>query len=218
MQSVREEVRDLERVRYVTQNYERLQGLKVLPVGVLMLLISALTLLQVDLPGMTPEEEGTLFGVLLLFGGLFGILVAMLIGWVIGDFYERRYGKAQRLPLSRRTMWLVASGVVAFWVAHMTDVVLQAPVYLPYLVLGVADVLFWWPERRFRAHYLVAAAAFVVVGFLPLTGVLSENYAEALRLLFLLLGVSTIAIGICDHLILRRTLLPVPEDDNGRAI
>lgn len=218
MQSAREKIRDLERIRYVTQNYERLQGLKVLPVGVFMLMISALTLFRLDLPGMTPEEEGTLFGVLLFFGGLFGLLVAVLIGWVIGGRYERRYGKARRLRLSRRALVLIFVGTVAFYVADTVDAALPIPFYPSYLILGAAGVVFWWPERRFRSHYLAAAAVFVIVGLLPLLGVLPENYAEVPGLIFLLLGLSTIAVGLLDHLLLVRTMKQLPEEEDGRAV
>ena len=212
MQSAREEIHNLERVRYVTENYEQLQGLKMVPVGILMLTISALTLLRVDLPGMSYKKETILFGVLLIIGGMLGIAVASLAAWVIGGRYERMYGKARQLPSSRRMVVLVVLGWIAFWIAPMTDVVLQTPVYPIYLVIGIAGIIFWWPEKRFRVHYLVAAVTFLIVGFLPLTGMLPGNYTEALWLLFLHFGVSVVVIGLLDHLLLVRTLKAVPED------
>lgn len=213
MQSTKEEIRDLERVRYVTENYERLQGLKMMPVGVLMLALAVFALLRIDWPGMTSEEEGALFGVLLIFGGIFGCLAASLASWVISGRYEQRYGKARRSPISRWAGVLIVLGAVSFYVAHTIDIVLMTPMYLPYLVVGVAGIVFWWPERRFRIHYLFVAVTFLLVGFLPLAGVLPGNYfGEALGLLFLHLGISVIVIGLLDHLLLIHTLKTVPED------
>jgi membrane associated rhomboid family serine protease len=210
-------VRDLERVRYVTENYERLQGLKVVPGGVVLLLFAGLTFLRFDLPGMTAREEGALFGVLFLLGGISGILVATVVGWVIGQRYERRYGKVRRSPPGRRTVFLLALGTVAFWMAYILDTALRPPVYLPWLVIGAAGLVFWWPERRFRAHYLVAAAAFVVVGLLPLVGVLPRGFASEPGLLLALGGVCAVAVGVLDHLLLVGTMRRLPEED-GRAV
>lgn len=206
-------MRDLERVRYVTANYERLQGLKVVPSGVVLLLLSALTLLRFDLPGMAPEEEGALFGVLFFLGGIFGILVATVLGWIVGGWYERRYGKVRRSPPGRRAVALLVVGTVAFWAAYTLDATLRPPVYLPCLVIGATGTVFWWPERRFRAHYLLAATAFVVVGLLPLFGVLPRGFASEPDLLLALAGLSAVAVGVLDHLLLTKTMKALPEEE-----
>lgn len=212
MRSAREEVQDLERVRYVTANYERLQGLKVAPLGLMLLALAPLTLLRFDALGIAPERQEAFLAVLLFFGGMVGIMVATGVGLVVGHRYERLYGKARRRPLRRRTIVLVVVGIVAFEIGYLAYVTLQPPVYPLYLLLGLAGIVFWWPERRFRAHYLLVAAAFVVAGLLSALGVLPGSYVAQFGLLLALAGFSCLLVSVLDHRLLVKTMKPLPED------
>lgn len=213
MQSAREEIRDLERVRYVTANYERLQGLRVVPLGIVFLVLSALTLLRLDVPGIAFEEERVFLNVLLFFGGVLGLLAALSFGYVIGGRYEQLYGKTRRPPLRGRTVVLFLLAYVSFEVAHIADIALRTPVYLPYLLLGVVGTVFWWRERRFRVHYLICAVSFLIVGLLPSLGVLPRGYFEQPGLLFSMLGLFSIVIGLADHRLLTKTMKSLPEEN-----
>lgn len=79
----------------------------------------------------------------------------------------------------------------------------------------------FWPDRRFRIHYLVMMPFFVAASFLPLWGVWSTGWSPepgSGEVFPLFLGLYWVVGGIFDHLLLVRTMKSVPEEADGGAV
>ena len=212
MQSAREEVRDLERIKYVTKNFERLQGLKYTPFVVAFVFWGFALWFWFEEPNgffdLQPLRTGVLF------------LVCFVPWFFVGPierYYENRFGLVRQRRRKTSgwgalllTIVVVASFVVGSPAAFRDDV--GQP------VLGVIAGLFaatfilydWWPKRGWLTVYWPALAilAFGVCS-LPLAGVL---VGEAFPLLIVPLGVIFFVGSVMDHLLLVSTLKIVTED------
>lgn len=221
MQSAREEIRDLERVRYVTENYDNLQGLTRVPIGLALLIVWAFFLISGFEISSQPVAD--IFITLSLLAG--GVLI--LLFFRIRKYYTRRYGRVRVFPrlFSRRR---AVGGVVALtilfagaffvlWLGASVELV-SLPLIL--LGLGAMEMIDRWPERRLRPHYFVAGAlaalAGLVVLFLVLSGI---RYPDVLllHLMSAFIGLVLVIGGVLDHLLLVRTMKSLPGDD-GRAV
>jgi hypothetical protein len=204
---------DLERVRYVTENYERLQGLRLVPFGVSMLLVPVLYFL----PPLGPPWEGAVTLALTLLG-----IGALLLSLVIRNWYEDRFGIVQRAPLGGRrsvTLAVAAAAYVASFVV-VGQLVTHAPVNLPLLLFGVVITAVSWPKRRFVAHHLVMGVLMVALSLLPLAGVLETTATGGpynLPVLVGSLGLFCTVTGVLDHRLLVSIMKRLPEED-GRAV
>jgi hypothetical protein len=186
------DMNNLNRVRYVTQNYTNLQGLRWVIWGIMALAVAA-------------EDGGWLSTAVLL---LIVIPLFLLLFWLGGVYYQHEYGQVNQTGGEPNTFWqfalLVATAVTSFFV----DRVFQLPVYIAPLVFAAGLAVMAWRERPFRWHYLVVAV--LVAGtdlFVPVTAVQPGVFLWALS------GVSIIIIGLCDHLLLRRTFPAIAEED-----
>lgn len=216
---------DLERVRFVTENYEQLKGLKMLPFGPMYLAFAAFYWSQ--------SLWTTLLGVLFFLGGA-------SLRPVIDRYYERKFGHVDpRPPMSQRTLTMALAAIfVVFVVLIMlnntgyVDVsgyldafgrfmfTQQLPVNVPLLAsVAIYLVLFglYRRELRFRVHYVVLSVLAVGASFLPLLGVLAGPNGH-ITILFVFTGVFVTVGGIFDHLLLVRTMRPLPEEDDGGAV
>jgi hypothetical protein len=86
-------MRDLNQVRMVTANFSVLQGLKMVPLGLLLLVVTLWANAQTG-----PARN------FLLPGGC--IPAAFLLYWIIARYYDRTYGTVQAMPAQRRSEWL----------------------------------------------------------------------------------------------------------------
>lgn len=97
-------VRDLERVRYVTKHYEQLQGLRYVPIGLVMLAVYAFpismsegsflfTFLQA-----LPKVAQTVLPSAFLYLGFLILAVAVVLSLLIGEHYRKRFGNVERSP------------------------------------------------------------------------------------------------------------------------
>jgi MFS family permease len=211
---------DLERVRYVAANYERLQGLRKLPIGVLLVsLVAALVLAR----AWTPEDAVVpavyvyvVLGLIVMF-----FVGAFFLYYSISAYYERKYGSVEhfrRVPLRRKLL----SGALVLAVILSTSFGL--------LLLGVAALIVYWSERHFRSHYVIMAALMIGYGtfhmlaliagltIIPGLWTVAWKLYELGRLITLTtVGLYLIVGGILDHRLLVRTMKRLPEED-GRAV
>jgi hypothetical protein len=190
-------------VRFVATNYSNLQGLRVVPLGLCLVLVSLwANSLQHPLKN--------------LFVLVVSIVGSMLLLFAIDRYYLHAFGRVQRTPESRRLEWLVSlvGGILAlgaFWL----DASVIMPVSLIGLVFAVgllADYIriTWLVKGRFLLYYPLGAILMAGVSVLPLLG--GSNWWQAWGLKNQMLGIAiavgiyTIIAGIWGHVFLVRTL------------
>lgn len=219
MQSAREEIRDLERVRYVTENYENLQGLTRVPIGLALLIVWAFFLISGFEISSQPVAD--IFITLSLLAG--GVLI--LLFFRIRKYYTRRYGRVRVFPrlFSRRR---AVGGVVAltilfagvFFMLWLGVSVELGSLPLILFGLGLMEMIDRWPERWLRPHYFVAGALAALAGLGLLFLVLSSiRYPDVLILHLISVFISIVLVigGVLDHILLVRTMKRLPEDTSN---
>lgn len=195
----------LERLGSVTANYFFWQGLRWVPVGLILVLAG---LLWSDWWPFTGWVEDTL---------LIGVLlVALGLSAGIGRYYRQAFGHVSLRPRqhARRNVvkWLVF--YPAMTISLLVDGLTRIPFFLSGLVWGTAIIAYWWSTGRGRHHYVVAGALVGGLTFLPAAGVVDVG-SDILSLFFVVLGVIYMVGGVLDHLELRRLLPPAPSDSAG---
>lgn len=213
---------DLERVRYVTANYDHLQGLRKAPVGLFFLLLAvvgAYTLLiwRPEGGADVPAAYGYAFlpTVVMLFVG------TVVLYYRISGYYERRYGSVKlflQVPMRRQ----VLIGVVVLCVFLSSS--------LGLLLFGMTVLIAYWPERRFQRHYVAMGALIVGYALFGMAGLyLSLTLLPGLLDVMLALGyfgrLITLSIvglyyivgGFLDHLLLVSTMKLLPKEGDGQA-
>ncbi len=188
----------LERLRYVTRRYPHLQGLRLVPLGIPFLISAAWRDGQLRwVPGIEQSEPS------LWFAALFG--VALMAGTLLGSYYRRRYGTVE--PVRGWKAPVLFFGFLAvLGIAFSLQDHLQPIVSLPAVVIGTAIAYLGVVDRTIRFHYIVLGALCLLFANLGEFGI--PVHARDV-LLDDLIGLGLIAVGIGDHLVLRRTLEPV---------
>jgi hypothetical protein len=185
---------DLRRIRFATQHFHDLQGLRLVPFGV-----TAVMNIWLQRP---PHWD---VGVA---GGLF--LLSVLIAWMLGPYYRRRFGHVRARPMSG-AQWLTGIGAITlFYVLQWQEVERGLPVSMLGLMLSSCAALFCLTAPRLRWHWGVAAAAFAVTSLLPVLGISTPQdlWGQYSRIGNTLFGVTVTICGIMDH---RLLLGLVPE-------
>jgi hypothetical protein len=186
---------DLQQIRYVTQNYNNLQGLRLLPIG-LWLLIEGLFTAECAIPTL---------------------LIALVLTWLIGVYYKRQFGQVHAMNSPSWKSCLIAVLVLAaLAAATAADYYLGLPVNL--LGLTMAFGLFWvWlqPAYRPRLHYLVVAILVAALSLLQLFGI-SSGHATQPSMLAGSIGILMVLLvgGLFDHLLLVRAFKALPEEES----
>lgn len=155
-------MKDLELIRYASERYRSLQGLRLLPFAALLLLFS-LSEMGWMWPGFAvwhPISTG----------------LAFLLAWGasvwIGRYYERTFGMAE--PLKRTATWVVAIAVIAFIFITTSFWIAVRGLNLPFDLVGVVSALalfgYWWYANRLDWHYIALGALLVLISFLPVFG------------------------------------------------
>lgn len=209
---------ELERVRYVTAYYDDLQGLVWMPLGAMVSLIGLLAGL-----GFTLEAQTKPVGELLALGGGALILIMILVRFLIQGYYRRRYGRVFEIESAffrRYKTYLVVGLPLLVVVLVLEQVFLGRVESLFGLVfaVGAGEAASWWPDRRFRRHWLVGAALLSACGASGLAyelisgSTLSPGYYG---LLLVPVGLYLMVCGALDHRLLTGTMKDVPEEELG---
>lgn len=203
-------MQDLERVRYVTGNYERLQGLKYVPLTVWLATMGIVGAFLVEPPS-------GFFDLALAYNLCFlvGSIVAIALCFRAAGYYDRRFGRVEerrRHGGSGRGIVLFAGVAVAgVSVSPLTNQ-LGEPVtgFFAGCLLAAFILHLWWERRhRLALHWPVLAALAVIVGSVPAVGTLPGH---GISLLCVPMG-SLLAAGLLfDHLLLVRTFKSVPDE------
>lgn len=194
---------DLERVHSITSNFFFWQGLRWVPLGVALMLLSA------SYSPWWPLDPRWNDPFLL---GL--ALAAFAASAALGSYYSRAYGRVRLEPGAHarrsRVKWLVV--YPAMIVALVIDGALAPPVFVSGATWGAAILLYWWSTGRGRPHYVGAALLVASTSLWPLLGVAVPGLAM-MNLFIGVIGAIYVVGGILDHLELRRALPPAPDAD-----
>jgi len=190
---------DLNRIRAVTANYFFWQGLRWIPLGLVLLAVS------LGLGGWFAIPRA-------LTAWAFWPMLAVAL-WlstsVLGGYYQRTFGqvRADEAQHVRRTTlkWLVV--YPAALVSMLIDMKIGLPFLLSGIVWGVSIELYRRSTGGERDHYLVAAVILTLLGVAPLAGV-GATGKEGVNLLIGVLGIVYIVGGLLDHRALLRILRP----------
>jgi putative Mn2+ efflux pump MntP len=216
----------LRRIQFVTRYYDWLQGLRFLPVALALLGFATWGLLNPGAIGEKPSRESGM----VLAGGL---LVALGLYWVMGQYYRRRFGEVRPSEATRRTRrTMLLTFVVAALAISLGSIALGArgpgeplPVTQGLVLGGLSLVAYWAWTGCFVHHYLGVAAVMAGAGLLhhlgfnPLCPMLHAAEAVSSRRcdVITLHAVSGLSLGVLaflDHRLLVRTLRPtLPEEE-----
>lgn len=183
---------NLNRIRFLTENYNELQGLKHIPVGIVILLIAFTPLLMND--------------VNLSIWVYFAIVGLLLVGTTFANqritaHYAETYGVVGASnQCSEDIAWSVV-GIGLF----VLEIALGIPIGLTMLVLALYYIIKWHRSAGLCPHYLPIAGVFLLSSLAPL---LTD---DPFTVYLVITGVILIIIGWLDHRVLVSTLNPPDE-------
>ena len=185
----------------VTENYFFWQGLRWVPLGFALLLISVI-----------PSGHRFLATSVVITAALFA-------SFAIGSTYRRRFARARRLAEQHeqreRWKWFVVYPLM--FLSLIWDVRVPSGFFVSGPVWGVAILAYWWSTGRGRLHYIPIAIVVALTGFLPATGLVAPGRAM-LDVFFALIGATYVVGGILDHRALTRVLPPLRRQHDGRSV
>jgi hypothetical protein len=207
-------MKDLNHVRMITTNFSTLQGLKMVPLGLLLLVISL----------WANAHHGTARDFLFP-GGC--VVAAFFIYWLVNRFYTQNYGIVLPTLKQRMREWILmligaVAGLAAFWF----DVSIKSPVSLLGVVIAgaiLADYvrIAWQVKGRALIYYPAAALLMILLSFLPIFGI---NWWKPIGIKALLLGVTIVTgllfiiFGVLGHISLVNWLPPTAEVNNEQRL
>ncbi len=203
-------MKDLSTVRMITANFSSLQGLKMVPLGLLLLLVSLWA------NSLTAPARDFLYP-----GAL--MVAAFFLYVLTARYYNRTYGTVSptRQQHNSEVLHGLAGGVIGL-AAFLIDVYLR-PAFSA-LGLMFAGVIAWeytrltWRMRWTPWLFVPNLAAFLLLvglSLLPLAGIV---WWKAVGIKALMLGVTALTgalfvlIGILAHVLLARWLAPSGEE------
>jgi len=191
----------LEQVRAVTSNFFFWQGLRWVPMGVALLVVT--WMLGSHTAASKPWQSPLLGAVM---------IVSLALSAAAGRWYDRVYGRVRGIPGAHarrtRTKWLVVYPMLL--AALLADVVLRPPVLVSGIAFAAAIEAYRRSTGGGRRHYIGASVLFLGLTFVPVLG-LARPGIDALNLLFGVLGGTYVIGGVLDHFALRRVLPRAPD-------
>jgi len=202
-------MKDLDQIRMITLNFSTLQGLKMVPLGLLLTVVS----LWAN-SGTGPRRD-------ILFPGAC-MVAGFFLYYLIRGYYARVYGTVRPTAAMRRNEIIrgLVGGIVGL-AAFLADVTYKLPVSFIGLVLGLASLgehLWLSRQTRVRIEPVIIGVTVLIttLSLLPLAGV---DWWQPLGIRSRLVGICVItgilfvALGIWEHNRLVK-LLPLPEEAN----
>ena len=142
------------------------------------------------------------------------LVLAMILHHYIGLYYDRRFGQVRRRYREKGRLtsvfWVVVAGVffLSFFRGWFGQVELGVLAGAAVAAFALGDL--WVERHRLTVHWAVLAVLAVGVCLLPVFGVFS---GEAFPLIMVPLGAILLLGALLDHLLLVRTLGPVPKEE-----
>ncbi|GEN08473.1 hypothetical protein SAMN05443572_10698 [Myxococcus fulvus] len=214
----------LRRIQAVTRYYEWVQGLRFLPLGVVMLGFAAW---MATLPSQAGLPHAVALGVL----GL-GLVGALVLYPVTGSYYRRRFGDVKPSQQMRQTrlrlvvLFGLGGLLVGLGLAMLArGEPLDGMAVTALLALGGVTLLAYWAVTgRFAPHYPPVAVGMGMLalahhlGLNPLCGLLhTQAPSSVMKCGFITVqaawGLMLVVLSLLDHRLLVRTLRPAPVDE-----
>ncbi|MFN2299224.1 MAG: hypothetical protein ACK2UB_10270 [Anaerolineales bacterium] len=196
---------DLEKIRFLTVNYSRLQGLKAVPSGLLLFL----TVLWVNAQTDRPENFGL---------PLTAFFAAVVLYILIDRYYRKTYGSVEPAGHAHGMEWILAAGFAVLAVgAFIVDMRQWIPVSVFALIFALGLLVDYLRMIRlagsrtavlFPAGWL-SITLMAASAFLPLLGesaLGAFGFRSALLLVYAVCGVITMVYGAAGHFYLVRFL------------
>lgn len=187
-------------IRFVTANYAQLQGLRLVPLGLFLLLWTSLDALGVlDPRGVTPSARAQMLT-------RFGLVFWMALGLALAAplYYRYRYGTVDGHDRTTRNRWITLA-VIGFFVFRGLDNSLDWPVSLSLMLVSVSLFVTAASDDWVRPYYSVLATMWLIAACAPLLGMAPPDPKITTMGLG---GLSLVVIGIGDHRLLTHTLTP----------
>jgi len=199
----------LDRINAVTANFFFWQGLRWVPLGIALLVVTWSYSAGSPLPRSWESP--------LLIATFAATLAA---SGMIGRWYARSFGRVRGIPGQHarrtRTKWLVV--YPALLVALLVDGIAKPPVLCSGIAFAAAIEAYRRSTGGGRAHYVIASIAFAALTFAPTLGLTLPGPA-ALNLLIAVLGATYTIGGILDHRELTRLFPDFHDvDTSHRAV
>jgi hypothetical protein len=190
----------LQRLRYVTERYVQLQGLRLVPLGIPFLLSSAWRSGHLAwVPWTTGIGAGRWFVMLMA--------SAVACSLIAKTYYERRFGDVQS-TVTIGTPLAAFVFTALFIVAASLQPAAQPTVSIPAVIIALGLGYVGMAGGLVRPHYVTIA---VCVALFAALGALGVSYHTRDVLWDQLVGIGFVVVGLGDHMLLRRTLVPVPH-------
>jgi hypothetical protein len=204
-------MKDIKEIRFVTTNYYNLQGLRMIPLGLLLIYVGFWAN-SIKYPVALTD-----LGILILVMALM-----ILIAFAIDRYYKNKFGAVKRTPESMKLETQVSTAgaflaLVAFWL----DVSFKLPLSLIGIVAGLgllADYLriTWLVKGRFLIYYPIGAIVIMLISLLPSFGLPGWWHAIGVHaqmfVIVFALGLFTVIAGVWGHIFLVRTLSTKKEE------
>jgi len=187
-------MQNLEHIRYISANYEDMQGLRQLPLGLVVLTVGGLSIASSN--NLIEGLWVALMMVVVVIGGA-------IISDLIARWYRNTYGNIQ----SNRKWILeaVLAGVVI--IASLAETHLHLPFSFAMLIIGLYYVYQWRLANNLLPHYLFIGLIAIIATALPQV-VQSE---DLIAWYMVVVGVMISLAGIFDHNTLTQNLSRVNE-------
>jgi len=213
---------ELQRTRFITENYNTLRGLIIVPGGFGIFLFGAwgLWLQQLLMPHGLSNNAAFIIQFI-----LFCLLMSCIFGLthLITKYYDHTFGKIEykdNKAEQKQTVWMFL--IVLCSVGAAFDTAFHPPVSVTGLLIAILFFIRWWSLERVPTHYLVVALLMALISIFPsIDGQLYQQWLAYKNefytsLVYVLIGPLIMICGILDHLILVHTLAPhskEPEDE-----
>ncbi len=184
---------DLKRMRVIAAHYRSLQGLRMLPWFLWLLVIGVVN------PVMGLPQGRLDYQCLLMMPG---IAVPWLLSRLIGAYYDRVYGWVEGLPPRSHPVEVLANvlSVVIVYIGFVIDTFEWIPISVLGLIMAAAFLAEWWRSDRLLTHSVVFAVLLVLLSLLPLAGNPADGHWTHLLDGFIVLIVPGIILSISSVL------------------
>ena len=140
-----------------------------------------------------------------------GIAVPWLLSKLIGDYYDRIYGRVEGLrPRNRPVEVLtVILFVVIAYIGFVIDTSEWLPISVVGLIMAAGFTIGWWKADRFPNYMLVLAVVLVVLSLMPLAVIPADGHWTDLFGGFassIVLGIIMSIGSVLNHIVLVRNL------------
>jgi hypothetical protein len=195
-------IRYLDQVHDLAANYSDRQGLRIVPMALIILIQS-----------FPPVAKARFLGLELL---PFLLALGIASYFMIGRAYEKRFGRIEQTAGPSMSVGLqIVVFLPLLLVATSLDITRNPPAFLSGLLLSVWIAANAWPARTVRRNYLVFCFFLALLCFLPMADVPRETVAQDFGIFF---GAFFLVAGLSDHFYLVKLLSVPGERDEQTAI